>query len=196
MRNSWSAAVSPHTAAMRAMAVAFVLVLSTASTARAVPELHVAASVSAQRTSVEKDDGAPQGWGPRWELSAGLGLAGWISIYGVAASSSYSDTQLLCGVTDRRYDIQVTDTWLGWRLLMHPGNLVFFGVGRMSIHTTEHGGLGSDEFDNAAWEIVFGGNVLRTPYANVQTQFTLGSYDRFSNLEHVHFLSLGLGVQF
>jgi hypothetical protein len=62
----------------------------------------------------------------------------------------------------------------------------------MSIHTTENGGT---SFDNTAWEIVFGGNVLRTPYANVQTQFTLGSYDRFSNLEHVHFLSLGLGVQ-
>jgi outer membrane protein with beta-barrel domain len=180
---------------MRAMAAAFVLVLSTASTAGAVPELHVAASVSAEHTSVEKGDGAPAGWGPRWELSAGLGLAGWISLYGVAASSSYSDTQLLCRVNDRRYDIQVTDTWLGWRLLMHPGNLVFFGVGRMSIHTTENGGLGSDAFDNTAWEIVFGGNLLRTPYANVQAQFTLGSYDRFDNLEHVHFFSLGLGVQ-
>src|SRR5438093_125151 len=76
-RDGRPAAVSPHTVAMRAMAVAFVLVLST-STARAVPELHVAASVSAQHTSVEKDDGAPSGWGPRWELSAGLGLAGWI----------------------------------------------------------------------------------------------------------------------
>ena len=193
MRNSRPAAVSPHTAAMRAMAVAFVLVLSTTSMARAVPELHVAASVSAQHTSVEKDDGAPAGWGPRWELSAGLGLAGWISIYGVAASSSYSDTQLLCGVNQRRYGLQVTDTSLGWRLLIHPANLVFFGVGRMSIHTTENGGT---SFDNTTWEIVFGGNVLRTPYANVQTQFTLGSYDRFSNLEHVHFLSLGLGVQF
>jgi hypothetical protein len=181
---------------MRAMAVAFMLLLLTTSTARAVPELHVAASVSAQRTSVEKDDGAPAGWGPRWELSAGLGLAGWISIYGVAASSSYSDTQLLCGVNRVLYDIHVTDSWLGARLLFHPGNLVYFGVGYMEVHTTEEGGLGSDAFDSTTWEIVFGGNVLHTPYANIQTQFTLGSYDRFHELEHVHFVSAGVGVQF
>lgn len=196
MRNSRLPAVSPHTAAMRATAVAIVLVLSMSSLAHAVPVLHVAVNVSAQHTSVEKDDGAPKGWGPRWEISAGVNLAGWLSIDGVAASSSYSDSQLICGVNRVLYDIHVTDSWLGWRLLVNPINTVFFGVGYMSIHTTENGGLGSGAFDNTTWEIVFGGNVFHTPYANIQTQFTLGSYDRFHELEHVHFMSAGVGVQF
>src|SRR5262249_45158006 len=145
-RRSRLPAVSPHTGAMRAMAVAIALVLSTTSSAHAVPVLHVAANVGAQRTSVEKDDGAPEGWGPRWEISAGVNLAGWLSIDGVAASSSYGDSQLMCGVNRVVYDIHVTDSWLGWRVLVNPINTVFFGVGYMSIHTTEHGGLGSDEF--------------------------------------------------
>jgi hypothetical protein len=178
------------------MAAAIVLVLSTSSTAYAVPVLHLAANVGAQRTSVEKDDGAPKGWGPRWEISAGVILGGWLAIDGVAASSSYSDSQLRCGVNRVLYDIHVTDSWLGWRLLVYPMNTVFFGVGHMSIHTTENGSLGSNAFDNTTWEIVFGGNVFHAQYANIQTQFTIGSYDRFHDLEHVHFMSAGLGVQF
>jgi hypothetical protein len=179
------------------LGVVLALVISTA-TACAFPVVHLAARLGKQHTNVVKGDGAPAGWGARWELSASVAPVEWVSISGVAASSSYSDSQLQCEVRRLSYSIHVTDSWLGARLLFHPHPLLFFGVGYMSIHTTEDTDLpgGGGAFDNNTWEVVIGANVIQTRYVTVQTLFTYGNYDRFSDLEQVHFYSFGAGLQF
>jgi hypothetical protein len=183
---------------MRTAAVALAVMMSTASAAHAFPTLHLAARVAEQHTNVEKDDGAPAGWGTRWELGVGVNATGWLSIWGVVATSSYSDSGLYDGIARVQYGIHVTDSWTGVRVLFHPHPAMFLGVGYMAISTTEDtdrpGGPGT--FDNTSWELVGGADLVHTRFGTVQAAITFGNYDRFSNLEHVHFASIGAGVQF
>jgi hypothetical protein len=181
---------------MRTAAVALVIPILVTTTAHAYPTLHFAARIAAQHTKVDKDDGAPDGWGARYEISLGVQPTALISIWGVAATSSYSDSQLVCGVRRMTYSLAVNDEWLGVRVLLQPHPVMFLGLGYTKIYTTEDSDLGSDSFELTSWEFVAGANVLETRYATVQAFFNYGSYERFSNLEHAQFLSLGAGVQF
>jgi hypothetical protein len=184
------------TAAMRLAAIALVIPMLATATADGYPTLHVAARVGAQHTKVDKDDGAPDGWGARYEISAGVQPTELISFWGVAAMSSYGDPGLYDGVTRMRYRIDVSDEWLGLRILLHPHPALFLGVGYTKVYTSETSDLGSDSLENTSWEFTGGVNVLATAHGSLQAALTFGYYERLSNLEHVQFLSLGAGWQF
>jgi hypothetical protein len=68
-------------------------------------------------------------------------------------------------------------------------------VPRRRLQDTDRPG-GPGTFDNTSWELVGGADLVHTRFGTVQAAITFGNYDRFSNLEHVHFASIGAGVQF
>ncbi|TMQ02200.1 MAG: porin family protein [Deltaproteobacteria bacterium] len=175
--------------------VALAIALMT-TTAQAYPTLHLALRVSAQHTQIDKDDGAPDAWGGRYEISAGVQPTGLISFWAFAATSSYSASNLVCGVRRRTYSLDVSDDWIGVRVLLHPHPQLFLGLGYTQISTNESSDFGSDSFDNTSWEFIGGANLIQTAYGDVQAVLTFGHYDRFGNLEHASFLSIGAGVQF
>jgi hypothetical protein len=177
------------------VAVALVM-LGLTATAHAYPTAHLAVKIATQHNKVDKDDGAPDAWGPKLELSAGVQLTELVSIWGVAAESWYNDTGLMCGVMRTTYGIHVEDEWLGLRLLLHPLPQAFIGFGYTKIYTKEETDLGGDSFDNGSWEFTVGGNPLKTDYGSLQVMLNYGYYDRLHNLEHVQFLTLGAGWQF
>jgi hypothetical protein len=179
-----------------AMLVGPTVMAMAAATAHAYPTAHLAVRIAEQHNKVDKDDGAPDAWGPKLELSAGVQATELVSVWGVAAESWYSDSQLMCGVLRTTYDIHVEDEWLGLRLLLHPHPTVFIGFGYTQIYTKEETDRGSDSFDNGSWEFTVGGNPLTTQYGTLQVMLNYGYYDRFNNLEHVQFLTLGGGWQF
>ena len=181
------------------MAVAIGLTLATGSPAAAdsYPTANLAVRIAAQHNSAHMETGDPSAWGPRYELTVGVQPAELISIWGVAALSSYHASGLFDGVTRERFDLDVTDEWLGLRVLLHPVPYLFVGVGYTKIYTSQDSDRGVFESDHASWEIVIGGNVYRTPHVTLQVVFTAGYYERFFGVEeNVQFQSLGAGAQF
>lgn len=180
------------------MAAVIVLVLLTARAVAAdsYPTVHLAVHVAAQHNSLELETGNPSDWGPRYELTVGFQPIEQISIWGVAAESSYHASGLV-DIERTHYDIDVTDEWLGLRLLFHPVRYLFVGAGYSKVYTTQKFPAATEDSEHTTWEFVVGSNVYQTGHVTLQALVTAGEYDRFFGAqEHVSFYSLGAGVQF
>jgi hypothetical protein len=178
-------------------AIAVVLVMVAPAAADTYPTVHLAVRLAAQHNSVHMETGDPSAWGARYELTLGVQPVELLSIWGVAASSSYRASGLFDGVTRERFSTDVTDEWLGLRALFHPLPYLFLGAGYTKIYTSQDNGREVLESDHASWEIVIGGTVYQTSYLKLQVMFTAGYYERFFGVEeNVQFQSFGAGVQF
>ena len=161
------------------------------------PDLTLRAGL--EHTSVDKDDGAPSGYGPRLELEASLHPIRWFSIAVAGAYSYYSASNLHDGVTGNTYDVHFHEPWLGLRLYVHPHWRVFAG-GTVWSQWERETVTGIGPASSTTWtqrftpELVVGANVARTGSYLVQVAATYSAYSQFDGLEHVHVWSVSLGL--
>jgi hypothetical protein len=184
---------------MKIVGVAALLIAAGGATTHADVELRGSGALrlGVQHTSVDKDDGAPDAWGPRLEASGELAVGRYVSFAAVTAASWYSDDGLYDGVTSTSYDLEVRDLSIGARFLVWPHPRVFIGLGLHEVFTRERATLEGGNtltFHNTAPELIAGGTVASYREFRLQVVATAGVYQRFDGLEQVQFSTLSFGV--
>ena len=172
-------------------------ILTFTSLSRAdVPPPDVTLRMGMHHTSIDKDDGAPNGYGPRTELEVALQPIPWISAGLVGAYSYYSSSQLYCGVLHESYDVAFHEMWAGLRVYVHPHWRLFAGgtVWRQWERETATMVAMPDWSARTTAELVAGANVARLDNYLVQIAATYSAYSQFDHLEHVAVWSLSLGL--
>jgi hypothetical protein len=156
------------------------------------------ASIGLQHTDVATGGGAHKASGERFALAARFAPHPVVSLVALAAVSLYHDNHVHDPVTQGRYAIDVTDYWLGGRVLLYPAPRLWVGAGLSAVAEREGTSLSNkrDWLFARAPELIAGGQILRTRAIGVQLEATWGRYDRFYGLEHIELWTLGAGVEY
>lgn len=163
--------------------------------------LILALHAGGHHTAVDKDDGAPDATGPRFEVEAGVQPSRWFSASLTAAYWSYEDAGLYDGVTHSSYDLTSSHRAAGVRLLVHPHSRIFLG-GTLwfdtETETTSSGQpilAGSHDHSERYLEVIAGGTVAKVGTYELQAMVAFAAYGRYDDLEHVEMGSFMLGVR-
>lgn len=163
--------------------------------------LLLALHAGVQHTHIDKDDGSPDGYGPRLDAEIAIQPVPPIAIGVVGGLWHYSTAGLDDGVTHTSYDIRMTHLAAGLRLYVQPHPRVFVGVTLWanretetvtSMDSTHHGS--SSRVDHV-WEPMIGGALARIGRYDLQVMATFSHYSTYSGLEDVQMYSLMFGVR-